>query len=172
MYWNGIFLQNVYPPTIQCPSLNRCPRAQNYWKNTQRWPVTGLVLGNLFASYPYPSATTYSNHQARIILSTPDGTDESIVLAHQLIAAKLNLFNGTPRIVNTGLPNGIEAIFLVTTDADRLLGSFNNVNSIPQHVNPSSIVGQKMAVDAATLKSYNTGAFTPQLPDGTCHDAS
>jgi hypothetical protein len=174
--WNSVYPFFIPGPslsTISCPSLNKCPRAQNYWIGRQKWPVTGLVLGNLFPSIPYPTTITYNNQRALAILNTPGGTDESMVLAHQLIAAKLNLFNGAPRIVHNaafGSPNGAESIFKETVNADFLLGSLTS-NPIPQHVDPTSALGQRMASEAAILKSYNTGAFTPQSPDGTCHDA-
>jgi hypothetical protein len=174
MTWNDVGIQGASLGLLQCPSLNKCPRAQRYWRDRKRWPVTGLVLGNLFPSFLVPSTFTYSNKKVRALLRTPVRNDESIELAHQLIAAKLNLFNGAPRIVHNpafGSPSGIETIFLETTHADNLLGSLNNINPIPQHVDPASNLGQRMAIEAATLKSYNTGAFTPELPDDTCHDA-
>jgi hypothetical protein len=67
--------------------------------------------------------------------------------------------------------SGTEIIFVETTHADNLLGSLNNINPIPRHVDPASNLGQRMAIEAATLKSYNAGAFTPESPDDTCHDA-
>jgi hypothetical protein len=163
--WNTVPII-ITNPFISCPSLNKCPRAQRYWIGRQRWPVTGLILGNLF----FGTTFTYNDNQARVILNTPGGTDESVVLAHQLIAAKLNLFNGTPRVVHNpafGSPDGAEYTFVLTNDADFLLGS----GPLPQHVDPSSSLGQQMALDVALLNSYNTDAFTPPLADGTCHDA-
>jgi hypothetical protein len=159
MTWNTVAI--TITGTFECPSLNKCPLTQNYWRHHGRWPVTRLVLGNSF-----PDTTlTYNKQEARAILRTPAGTDESIELAHQLIAAKLNLFNGAPRIVHS--PDfffGSEIIFLVTNDADQLLGS----GQLAQHVDPASPLGQQMSNDAVMLKSYNTGAFTIEAPDGTC----
>jgi hypothetical protein len=154
MTWNTVAV--TITGTFECPSLNKCPLTQNYWRDHGPWPVTRLVLGNSF-----PDTTlSYSNQEARAILRTPAGTDESIELAHQLIAAKLNLFNGASRIVHTGFgsPSGDEIMFLFTNDADQLLGS----GQLPQHVDPASSLGQQMSADAAILESYNTGAFTTE----------
>ena len=151
MTWNTVAI--AISGTFECPSLNKCPLTQDYWRDNHRWPVRKLVLGNSFFATPL----TYNKNQARAILHTPVGTDESIELAHQLIAAKLNLFNGAPRLIHTGIsPSGDEIIFLFTNDADQLLGS----GQLPQHVDPASSLGQQMSVDAAILQSYNTGAFT------------
>ena len=49
-------------------------------------------------------------------------------------------------------------------NADFLLGT----GRLPQHVDPASSLGQQMATEAAVLKSYNTGAFTPESPNDTC----
>jgi hypothetical protein len=151
MTWNTVAV--TVTGTFECPSLNKCPLTQDYWRDHHRWPVRKLVLGNSFFATPL----TYNQSQARAILHTPVGIDESIELAHQLIAAKLNLFNGAPRLVHTGFsPSGDEILFLFTNDADQLLGN----GQLPQHVDPASSLGQQMSVDAAILQSYNTGAFT------------
>jgi hypothetical protein len=160
MTWNTVAI--AISGTFECPNLNKCPLTQDYWRDHHRWPMRRLVLGNSF-----PGTTlTYSDNEARAILRTPVGTDESIELARQLIAAKLNLFNGAPRIVHTGLgpPSGDEIIFIFTNDADQLLGS----GQLPQQVDPASSLGQQMSADAAILESYNAGAFTT----GPCSIAS
>lgn len=57
-----------------------------YWKNHEsEWPVTSLTLGGV----------TYSQNTLISILKTPTRGDKSIAMAKQLIAAKLNLTNGT-----------------------------------------------------------------------------
>jgi hypothetical protein len=153
MTWNTVAI--AISGTFECPNLNRCALTQDYWRDHHRWPMRRLVLGNSF-----PGTTlTYSDNEARAILHTPVGTDESIELARQLIAAKLNLFNGAPRIVHTGFgPSGDEILFVFTNDADQLLGS----GQLPQQVDPASSLGQQMSADAAILESYNTGAFTTE----------
>jgi hypothetical protein len=165
MTWNTVAVTIKFNVTgtfpLQCPSSNTCPREEHYWKNKRRWPVTGLVLGNF-----YNPTINYTDKQARAILNPPSGTDESLVLARELVTAKLNIFNGVPRIVhrpNFG-PFELQFIFVVTNDADFLLGT----GRLPQHVNPASSLGQQMAADAAVLESYNSGAFTPESPDEVC----
>jgi hypothetical protein len=164
MTWNTVVVTIKWKVTgtfpLQCPSTNTCPRAEHYWKNRRRWPVKGLVLGNF-----YNPTINYTDKQARAILNPPCGTDESLVLARELIAAKLNIFNGAPRIVHRPeSPSGVGFIFGETNVADFLLGT----GRLPQHVDPASSLGQQMATEAAVLKSYNTGAFTPESPDDTC----
>ena len=56
-----------------------------YWKNhPAQWPVTQLQLGNV----------TYNQQQLLSILSQPVRGNGLVSLAHQEIAAKLNIANG------------------------------------------------------------------------------
>jgi hypothetical protein len=167
MTWNTVaitFIGNspTFTSTFGCPSLNRCPLTQDRWQHRETWPVERLVLGNPFLN---PAPLVYSDDRALVILRSRRASDASIQLAQQLIAAKLNLFNGAPRIVHTDLtPTGVAIMFLFTNDADFLLGN----GRLPQHVDPASSWGQQMEADAAVLASYNTGALTTQNADGTC----
>jgi len=57
-----------------------------YWKtHAEAWPVDELVLGD----------TTYTRKEALDVLATPARGDKSILLAQQLIAAKLNVAAGS-----------------------------------------------------------------------------
>jgi hypothetical protein len=118
----------------------RCPHPQGYWKtNPGLWPVTSLVLGS----------QTYTNTELLSILKSPTTSDASIILARQLIAAKLNIANGSdPAPVSSTI-----------TDADSLLSAFSG--KLPYKVKPSSATGQMMVNDANTLNSYNNGLLTP-----------
>lgn len=80
--------------TLPCTQLG-CTFGQGYWKahgpvgcaagnNTDVWPVNSLQLGTV----------TYSDLQLCSILNTPAGGNGLLSLAHQLIAAKLNIANG------------------------------------------------------------------------------
>jgi hypothetical protein len=75
------------PYTIVCPS---CTSGQGFWKNhyPDSWPVTSLTLGTV----------SYSASQLEDIFNTPVGGPANglISLAHQLIAAKLNVARGAP----------------------------------------------------------------------------
>jgi hypothetical protein len=62
-----------------------CTYSQGYWKNhPEAFPVTNLTLGTV----------NYTAAQLISILSTGAGGNGLISLAHQLIAAKLNILNG------------------------------------------------------------------------------
>jgi hypothetical protein len=92
---------------------------------------------------------TYNMTELLAILNTPGGGDASIILAKQLIAAKLNIANGSdPTPVSSTL-----------THADSLLSMFSG--KLPYHVKPSSATGQMMVNDANTLYNYNNGLLTP-----------
>jgi hypothetical protein len=122
------------------PPTGRCPFTQGYWKNhPDAWPVTSLTLGS----------ETYTEAELLAILRTPVRGDASLILAHQLIAAKLNIANGSD-------PAPVSATI---ADADSLLSGF--AGRLPYHVRPSSPIGQAMISDAEMLDSYNNGQLTP-----------
>jgi len=120
-----------------------CPQAQGYWKNNpDAWPVTSLMLGS----------QTYTKAELLTILRTPIGketkADASLILADQLIAAKLNIANGA-----NGTP-----VTSTIADADAVLSLYTG--KLPYRVRPNSTNGQRMVNDAATLNSYNNGLLT------------
>ena len=119
----------------------RCPLGQGFWKNHPgAWPMTTLTLGS----------QTYTQAQLLTILKTPVRGDASLILADQLIAAKLNIANGSD-------PTPINATM---TDADSLLSQFGNLQ-LPYNVQTSSAIGQQMVNDANVLDRYNNGDLTP-----------
>jgi YVTN family beta-propeller protein len=123
------------------PVTFACPLGQGFWKNnTGAWPVTSLPLGS----------QTYTQAELLALFDTPPTGDASLILADQLIAAKLNLANGAD-------PTPISATI---ADADRLLSGFTG--KLPYHVRPSSTTGQAMVDDATVLESYNNGELTPE----------
>jgi hypothetical protein len=121
-----------------------CPQPQGYWKNNPDvWPVNELTLGS----------QTYTQTELLNILNTPIGpgpkADASLILADQLIAAKLNIANGSdPATVSSTI-----------TDADSLLSGFSG--KLPYNVRTSSPTGQAMVNDATVLNNYNNGILTP-----------
>jgi hypothetical protein len=122
------------------PSGGKCPRTQGFWKtHPNEWPVTSLTLGG----------QTYTQRELLALLNLPTRNDASIILAHQLIAAKLNIANGSD-------PTPISATI---TDADSLLSRF--AGKLPYRVSPSSPIGQAMVNDAEVLDRYNNGQMTP-----------
>jgi len=126
----------VGEPTAAEP--NRCPLTQGYWKtHPDAWPVTSLTLGTV----------VYNQSQLLSILNTPVKGDASIILAYQLIAAKLNIANGSD-------PTPIAATIAT---ADGLLDGC----MLPCNVKPSSPLGMQMTAAAAILDQYNNGLLTP-----------
>lgn len=81
-----------------------CVSGQGYWKNTSDpWPVESLMLGNV----------PYSKTELLSIFNTAPAGNGLITLAHQLIAAKLNVANGA--VPTTEIQDSIDA-------ADSLIG--------------------------------------------------
>ena len=115
-----------------------CPFSQGYWKtHPGAWPVDSLVLGT----------RTYAKSELMTILRTALRGDASLILAHQLIAARLN---GAFGVDST-------PVVSVLGDADALLGGA----AIPQHVSSSSPLGRSMVADASVLDDFNNGRLTP-----------
>jgi len=67
------------------PATSDCVFTQGYWKNhPSAWPVSTLQLGGVL----------YTKAQLLLIFTTPADGNGLISLAHQLIAAKLNILLG------------------------------------------------------------------------------
>ena len=111
-----------------------CPHSQGGWKNSDEWPVNGLLLGDMW----------YDESALRDILGAKTKGDSSIILATQLIAAKLNYAAGAER------PDAITQAIL---DADALLAGGG---AIPQGVKSSAMTDL-----ASVLDAFNNGSFTP-----------
>jgi len=133
-------IEKMSPCFFQVSISNKCPLAQGTWKNTptSAWPVTSLALGN----------QTYTSSQLQVILKTPTRGDASLILADQLIAAKLSIAGDS----NPG------PIASTISSADSLLAA--QAGRLPYHVKPSSTTGQAMVNDADILNSYNGDALT------------
>ena len=127
----------------QAPST--CPRTQGYWQaHPDAWPVTSLTLGS----------ETYTKEQLHALLASPTRGDASIVLAQQMIAALLNIANGSDPTPVAG----------TLVHANALFNGF--IGKLPYSVKSSTTTGQAMVADAVLLELYNTGAATG------CVDAS
>jgi hypothetical protein len=139
--------------TFDCGSQG-CTYTQGFWKthgpegcasgnNTNRWfdaanniPVTSLTLGTV----------TYTDLQLCSILNTPAGGNGLLSLAHQLIAAKLNIANGSSPV---SIQSSIDA-------ADALIGSL----VIPP-VGSGSLSPAATSALVTALTNYNEGAIGP-----------
>jgi hypothetical protein len=122
------------------PDAGACPLTQGFWKtHPEEWPVTSLTLGS----------QTYTQAELLSILNTAITSNVSLVLARQLIAAKLNVANGADSAPISG----------TLANADTLLSGFTG--KLPYKVKTSSATGQAMVNNAAILDDYNNGSLTP-----------
>jgi uncharacterized protein (TIGR02145 family) len=121
-----------------------CPDSHGFWKNhTDAWPnILPMMLG---------TSNSYDKDKLVKILHTPVKGDASIILAYQLIAAKLNVGN------NSKLPAEVKDAI---TNADIAIGA----NVIPAGIRPNTSLGHKMTSLASLLGDYNEGALTD------CHE--
>ena len=124
-----------------------CTFTRGYWKthgpvgcvtgnNTDVWPVASLVLGTV----------TYTDLQLCSILNTPAGGNGLLALAHQLIAAKLNIANGADAT----------AIASAIASADALIGSL-----IIPPVGSGFLAPSATSALVNTLTNYNEGKTGP-----------
>ena len=82
---SSAFSETHYASTKPKPPTVDCVFTQGYWKNHgSAWPVSGVILGSVF----------YTKAQLLQIFGTPAAGNGIISLAHQLIAAKLNIASG------------------------------------------------------------------------------
>jgi hypothetical protein len=110
-----------------------CVFTQGYWKNhPEAWPVTELQLGNV----------TYTQQQLLDILHQPVRGNGLVLLAHQLIAAKLNVANGADA----------SCIQQTIADADALIGDL-----VVPPVGTGYLAPRDVSPLADTLDQYNEG---------------
>jgi hypothetical protein len=83
-----------------------------------------------------------------ILFNTPPAGDASLILAHQLIAATLNVANGDDATIASG----------VIQQANTVLSAY--ADKLPYGVEPSSTDGQTMVNLGGVLESYNNGQLT------------
>ena len=127
-------------PRSQAPPPNICPASQGTWKNNPlAWPVTSLPLGT----------QSYTQAELLAILDSPGGGDASVILATQLIAAKLN-------VANYSNPAPVAAAIAA---ADAQLGAF--AGKLPYDVKPGSAAGIPMMQTKTVLENYNEKLLTP-----------
>ena len=116
---------------------NKCPLGQGYWKNhPSAWPVQTLTLGTV----------SYTQEQLLAILNTSVKGDASLILAYQLIAAKLNIANGSDAC-SSSIQSTIAA-------ADALIAG-RTIPIMPK-ITPSKGDGPQMVSLAGMLELYNS----------------
>jgi len=135
-----------YGDTVTCtfnhtvPGVGACPEPVAYWiENSAAWPANSLTLG---------SQTYGQSELLRLLTKSPGkgkGADASMILAHQLIAAKLNAANEADA----------SSIVDVIADADLLLSAYPR--KLPYREKASTATGQQMVATAGLLEGFNTG---------------
>ena len=120
-----------------------CTLTQGYWKNhPDAWPVSSLKLGK----------HTYSKDDLIAILETPVKGNGLIQLAHQLIAAKLNIAAGASDA----------AIHATIADADALIGNLV--------VGTDSLSPARTSALTDKLDEFNSGVIGPGHCGESCSD--
>jgi hypothetical protein len=121
-----------------------CTLTQGFWKNHEDdWPVTSLTLGG----------RTYDQATLLVLLQTPPRGDASLILARQLIAAKLNVAAGAS---STG----------AIAEADAWIDAHDGARALPLGIRASTAAGNEAVQIAGDLEAYNEGETGP----GHCPD--
>lgn len=129
---------SVFRVSTQSTSSQNCTYTQGYWKNhASAWPVTSVTLGSV----------TYTQAQLLAIFSQPAAGNGLISLAHQLIAAKLNLAQGA-------VPTA--AVTAAIASADALIGAL-----VVPPVGSGSLAPSTTSGLTNTLDQFNNGATGP-----------
>jgi uncharacterized repeat protein (TIGR01451 family) len=119
--------------------LSSCVSAQGFWKNHDPWPVAGLRLGTV----------SYTEAQLKSVLRESVGGNGIVDLAHQLIAAKLNVASGASS----------PAFAAAIASADAMVGS-----RVVPPVGSGSLPLSMTTALSAQLDAYNSG----RLNAGPC----
>jgi hypothetical protein len=140
------FTSTLQCSTLPCqPGTPGCTYTQGYWKshgpipsgnNLNEWPVASLTLGTV----------VYNDLELLGILNNPAAGNGLIALAHQLIAAKLNVANGSD---DSDIAAAVAA-------ADTLIG-----NRIVPPIGSGYLAPSGTSGLTGTLTGYNEGATGP-----------
>lgn len=103
----GLLPESPYSATVSAftkahDDLDDCVHSQGYWKNHPgKWPVNSLKVGSII----------YTKTQLLLIMDQPANGNGLVSLAHQLIAAKLNILAGAvaPAVI-TNAVNAADAM--------------------------------------------------------------
>ncbi|HSE50387.1 MAG TPA: hypothetical protein VLA96_14365 [Terriglobales bacterium] len=139
------FSATITVSTSPCEPTGGCTYTQGYWKthgpiptgnNTDVWPVASLTLGNV----------SYTDLELQAIFDKPAQGNGLVSLAHQLIAAKLNIASGAD---GTSIASTIAA-------ADALIG-----NAVVPPVGTSSMSAASTSALTSALDDFNNGLTGP-----------
>lgn len=132
--------------TVCCEGTG-CTYTQGYWKNhPEDWPVDSLTIGGV----------DYSAEALLELLQAPVRRDASMNLAHQLIAARLNVANGASVSPDVASTMALADDWMTDMAAD-------SGEALPYAVHPRTSLGQKASELAGLLAAYNEGEM------GTIH---
>lgn len=124
--------------TTALRSAQDCTYTQGYWKNhTEVWPVGSLTLGSV----------NYNAAQLLLIFNQPAAGNGLVSLAHQLIAAKLNIANGA---------TAPAAVLLAINQADALIGS-----RVAPPIGGGSLTPGSTSALTNSLDQFNNGVTGP-----------
>ena len=139
------FTANLTCRTAECVVVDGCTFTQGYWKthgpiptgnNVNEWPVASLTLGTV----------SYTDLELQSIFDTPAVGNGLISLAHQLIAAKLNVANGA----------NDASVAAAIASADALIGGL-----VVPPVGAGSLAPAATSALTSVLDSFNQGAIGP-----------
>lgn len=128
---------------VAVPCLGGCTLTQGYWKTHSRYGPAPYddTWAQIGEDTPfYGSGKTFY----QVLWTTPSGGNAYYILAHQFIAAKLNILNGADASAISAAMAWAEGFFATYT---------------PGNV-PKSVASQAKSY-AATLDSYNNGLIGP-----------
>jgi len=154
-FFRSDFTGNVEKATLPCgDDQNNCTYSQGYWKthgpiptgnNSNEWPSAGSYGSIVLFELGNP-AYSYTDLEWLSIFNTPAQGNGLVALAHQLMAAKLNVANGADP---AALGSAIQ-------DADNLIGS-----RILPPVGSGFVAPSVTGSLTETLADYNEGATGP-----------
>lgn len=125
-------------------AANACPRSQGFWKNHEEvWPVASLYIGG----------AEYSQADLLAVLRAPVKGNAVLILAKQLIAAELNIANGSDPTVVTAARAAAHALF-------------TGLDIRTAVVKTSTAKGKAMTSAAGVLDQYNNRLLTPDCEGG------
>lgn len=134
---------------------NDCPATLGFWKNHPScWTFASCRTGGACLTL---GGQSYTETELIAILTAPVAGNAALNLAHQLIAADVNIATGSV----FGTPAFV-AIQATIVDANNLLSGACGSTRLPScNVAVASATGQNMVADAAFLDQFNEGRLTP-----------
>jgi hypothetical protein len=129
--------------TVTAACLPGCTLSQGYWKTRYpgNWPGSVLSGGLTLGTVNYTAAELES-----ILNTEPAGGEGLLILAHQLIAAKLNVANGADS----------SAIASTIAAANAMIGGL-----VVPPVGSGSLPSSTVSALATTLQQFNEGLIGP-----------